>query len=939
MRRGLLTPFQANEIHQGRAARLVLGQYLLLDRLGAGGMGEVFQARHRVLDRPVALKVIRPEFVNHPDAVERFRRECRAAGLLSHPNIVTVHDAHQAGDVHFLAMELLDGKDLGRLLKERALLPPGEACECARQAALGLQHAHEKGMVHRDVKPANLMLTAGGVVKLLDLGLARLREGTAAGRPDSDLTRAGSIMGTPDYISPEQAAGETAAADGRADVYSLGCTLFHLLTGRPPFTGKSAREIISAHLTQPPPRADEVRPGLHPGLGAVVRRMMEKDPGARYPSAGEVAAALQPFCSGADAPAAPATSPNPIAATVTYTPAPTGGPKSPGRWIAVAAALLLACGAIGAFAWWKFSPPPRVGAPIAALPADKDQDPAPPGPGPAPGPVVPPVIKLPPPPKHPVRDGLDWPPADCVALLGDDSGRHWGQVQAVAFRPDGKVIATADRVGDRAFIHLWDATSQKERAAWTPAGLGVMDLAYSPDGRRLAAVCGDGLRLWDAADDGLGNERKFGEPGSRPGSNLFHLLFTADGKSLLAWDSTGAVRRWRLTKAGVEGDGDPNPAPPHFYALAISADGRTLAYSRQDKATGKQLVCVTTMYDKQAAEMTAEISSGADALALSADGKRLAARVLGGAGELRVWDVDGGNLRPRKTVDLSKLGLSNFVAALRFTPDGSAVVDVSAPRGGPSAVWLFDANTGEAKQLEGVADQATCLSMPAAGRSIAVGGSDRLLHVRDLEHGLEARPSPLGPAGPVQRLAFRRGGTELALVSRRDERPEGNGEPSSLIVWDLATLQSHVMTPPGGWFTDCAYTPDGVRLFAAGTAPAMGGAASLPRRLRADLPPSEWLPSAGDAAGVAADAEGNFDRGAGLRPRRQNAGPSRRRRFPPPRRRPRRPAVPPARRAVRGGPADRVAGPDAGRDDGRHDRPKGPGADDAHCEVLGSQKH
>ena len=125
VRRGLLTPFQANEINQGRAVRLVLGQYLLLERLGQGGMGEVFKARHRVLDRPVALKVIRPEFVKHADAVERFRRECRAAGRLSHPNIVTVHDAHQVGDVHFLAMEYLEGKDLGRLLKERGALPPG----------------------------------------------------------------------------------------------------------------------------------------------------------------------------------------------------------------------------------------------------------------------------------------------------------------------------------------------------------------------------------------------------------------------------------------------------------------------------------------------------------------------------------------------------------------------------------------------------------------------------------------------------------------------------------------------------------------------------------------------------------------------------------------------------------------------------------------------
>ena len=815
VRRGLLTTFQANEIMQDRAARLNLGQYLLLERLGQGGMGEVFKARHRVLDRFVALKVIRPEFVNHADAVERFRRECRAAGRLSHPNIVTVHDAHQAGDVHFMAMEYLDGKDLGRLLKEGGPLPPGDACDYARQAALGLQHAHEKGMVHRDVKPANLMLTTGGVVKVLDLGLARLRVGADAGATTSDLTRAGSIMGTPDYMAPEQAAGDSAVADGRADVYSLGCTLFHLLTGRPPFPGKTAREKIAAHLCQPPPRVDEIRPGLHPGLAGVVRRMMEKDPAARYPTAGAAGAALLPFC-GAVTPAAPApvAGPDPMLPTATYVPPPRGG-RNFRRW-GIAAAVLLGGLGIGLLAWWMFSPPPHNGPPVAGVPADKDK-----GRPPDPGPPVPPVVNLPPPQKHAVREGVVWPPPDCVALLGDDAGRHWGEVQCVAFRPDGKLIAACDRVGGQAFIHLWDAASLKERAAWTPAGLIVQDMAFSPNGRLLAAVCGDGVRLWDAGDDGLSHEHKFEAPGLGPGSNVQHLRFAADG-ILLTWDAAGVIRKWDVSKGDPTEVGEPTSAPPQVSPLTISADGGTLAYGMRDPGAPKPGVYVRTLFDKKAIELSIEAPSGAGVLALSADGKRLAARL--GSGEMHIWDVDGGKLNERTRVDLYKLGLSSFLPAFQFTPDGGKVVCLSTPRAGPSTVWLIDATTGDPTQLEGLDGPATCLSMPADGRMLAVAGKDHRLRLWDAK-GASFVLRPSGPAamGVVQRLAFRRGGEELAVISRLDDRPEPNTDPSNLIIWDVSKGKDRATVPGVGWFTDCAYAPDGSRLFAAGATPGKGG--------------------------------------------------------------------------------------------------------------------
>jgi tRNA A-37 threonylcarbamoyl transferase component Bud32 len=229
LQRDWLTAYQVNQILQGKGDQLVLGPYLLLERLGAGGMGQVFKARHRLMKRLVALKVIRKDRLADPEAVARFQREIRAAAQLSHPNIVIAHDAAQVGDTHFLVMEYVEGTDLARLVKQQGPLPVAQACDYVRQAALGLQHAHERGLVHRDVKPANLLLTRSGVVKVLDVGLARLHP--AGGETVAEVTHEGAVMGTPDYIAPEQAC-ESHTVDIRADIYSLGCTLYHLLTGR-----------------------------------------------------------------------------------------------------------------------------------------------------------------------------------------------------------------------------------------------------------------------------------------------------------------------------------------------------------------------------------------------------------------------------------------------------------------------------------------------------------------------------------------------------------------------------------------------------------------------------------------------------------------------------------------------------------------------------------
>jgi formylglycine-generating enzyme required for sulfatase activity/serine/threonine protein kinase len=290
--RGWLTQYQGQQLLLGRGQELVLGSYVLLERLGEGGMGAVFKARHRRLERLDALKVIRSEHVANPEAVRRFHQEAKAAARLTHPNIVAVYDANEANGIHFLAIEYLEGTDLGRLVKEQGPLSVELACEYIRQAALGLQHAHEKGLVHRDIKPANLFLNPqSGMVKVLDLGLARLQQQSADDTPAAGLTHSGAVMGTPNYMAPEQAL-HPHQVDIRADIYGLGCTLHYLLTGQPPFPGGEMAEKLVKHQLHEPVPVEQLRPDVPLKVAAIVRKSMAKRPEDRYQTPAEVAAAL-----------------------------------------------------------------------------------------------------------------------------------------------------------------------------------------------------------------------------------------------------------------------------------------------------------------------------------------------------------------------------------------------------------------------------------------------------------------------------------------------------------------------------------------------------------------------------------------------------------------------------------------------------------------------
>lgn len=362
LKREWLTAYQINQIFQGKGAALTLGPFVLLERIGEGGMGQVYKARQRLLNRVVALKVIRKECLNNPKVVLRFQREIRAAGQLSHPHIVRAFDADQVNGTYYIALEFIDGVDLARLVADNGPLRVDQACEYIRQAALGLQHAYERGLVHRDLKPANLLVTRGiasdrrrssglilrpapyraspplaegaeslapqrqsgmlkrfepalhypfGVVKILDMGLARCTD-AFPNQASTHLTQIGAVMGTPEFIAPEQAR-DPHNSDIRADLYSLGCTLYFLLTGQPPFPhGTITEKLLQHQFNEPVPvevarrdglaawakskgRPAAAEPMMHVPAAVVrlLRRLLEKDPDRRVQTPLELASELQ----------------------------------------------------------------------------------------------------------------------------------------------------------------------------------------------------------------------------------------------------------------------------------------------------------------------------------------------------------------------------------------------------------------------------------------------------------------------------------------------------------------------------------------------------------------------------------------------------------------------------------------------------------------------
>jgi serine/threonine-protein kinase len=269
---------------------VLAGRYEIRQQLGSGGMGVVYRAFDRELREQVAIKTLRPDLVGDPGLLERFKQEIRLARKISHPNVVRTHDLGEAGGLYFITMEYVEGTPLDEVIRRRGALPLPVTLTVGRQLCRALEVAHAQGIVHRDIKPPNLVVDAQGFLKVMDFGIARLMEGRQA--PASPgLTAAGSVIGTPEYMAPEQLLGQ--AVDGRADLYAAGIVMYECATGRRLFTGDSFATVLMKQVHDSPPDPRSVVPGLPEDVVAVLLKALAKEPDQRWQSAAELLHALE----------------------------------------------------------------------------------------------------------------------------------------------------------------------------------------------------------------------------------------------------------------------------------------------------------------------------------------------------------------------------------------------------------------------------------------------------------------------------------------------------------------------------------------------------------------------------------------------------------------------------------------------------------------------
>jgi WD40 repeat protein/tRNA A-37 threonylcarbamoyl transferase component Bud32 len=720
-------------------------RYEVLELLGWGGMGSVYKARHRLMDRLVALKVIRHRLLDRPGVVERFHREMKAAGNLLHPNIVTAHDAEQAGDTHFLVMEFVEGVTLAQHVAERGLLPVTEACDYVRQAALALQHAHERGMVHRDIKPHNLMRTADGRIKVLDFGLARFASevapgdgGTWADEDGDGMTTAGMVLGTVEYIAPEQRR-DPHAADIRADIYSLGRTLCFLLTGQSPSPENKAMHKLALS-----------------GLDRVLDRMLAADPAGRYQTPAEAAAALAPFADarrrrpithllialalllfGAGGLSAAvyriATDKGEI---IIETDDPSveviirqGGkevtildPKTQHKVELRAGQYEIALGGAGgdlrlstnAFTlkrgdkklvtvrrvepgaapvvgttWSNVTPQwqqPMQPSPFEILPHQGR-------PKPAPKPAPQPADK------------------QTIGELRRFEG-HTDGVYSVALSPDGKLALSGAALSDSdPSVRLWDVASGKEVRRLAGHTAGVTSVAFSPDGKTALSGSDDHtIRLWDVV---TGRQLKNLEGHT---DKVLTAAFSPDGKLIASGSRDKTVRLWDATTGKamyvVEGYADA------VRTVAFSPDGTRLASGSFDRTV--QLWDVAT--GKKISE-SRNHTEGVQSVAFSPDGKRLASGGLDG----RIFVLDAAT--------------GKIIEGPRAHPKGVSVVAFTADNryiltgGHDGKIALWNIATGE-RESHFIAHKGAVRSLTVSpdGSSVLSGGDDKLLRLWPLPH-------------------------------------------------------------------------------------------------------------------------------------------------------------------------------------------------------------
>jgi WD40 repeat protein/serine/threonine protein kinase len=759
-------------------------RYRMLGFLGGGGMGRVFKAEHRLMERIVALKVLHRSLIDRPDLIERFRREVKAAARLDHPNIVRALDADQAGDSHFLVMEFVAGIGLDRLVTERGPLPIATACDYVRQAALGLQHAADRGMVHRDIKPGNLLVSSGVVsanqtpdarltthysprtahqIKVVDFGLARF---VSDSRPGSALTHPGTVVGTPDYMAPEQAL-EPSRADTRADIYSLGCTLYYLLSGRVLFPRGSTLQKLMAHQEQRPQPVTRHRPEVPPELAAILEKMLEKDPRRRYQTPRQVADALAPFAQ-PDRP-------------------PVATPRRRRAWIGLIALCALAAAGLVAIV----SVPKQEEAVPSASSATQSQ------------PMSVASLKVQP-----------------VHLLGQDELRRLSgppPFTAAAFTADGRraLVAGPD------FALQWvDLESGKELARFPGHTAEVLAVALSPDGRRAISGGKDQtVRVWDLAGGGLLHTFR-----DQHTSWVRGVAILGDGRHAISAGNDGLLVLWDTVQARAKNRFNAHPAMIRAlaatrlgrYALTGSAD-RTLR--TWDLAEGIQTPIQTFRGHDDAIWSAVYSHSMRYLLSGSADGTARLWRVTpeeelrmltghtgpvsavallpdnfwaltGGADHtIRLWNLATGQEAHRRE------GHTDEIVQVAYLDDKV----LSASRDGTLRVWQLPKLDATMVRFRGPTSAVLSVALTADNRLLAGACGDGTVRVWDIASRKESATLK-GHQAAAWAVVLSEDGRVLASA----------GDDKTIRLWDPTTYQeSLVLNDHTDLVRSLALTPDG----------------------------------------------------------------------------------------------------------------------------------
>jgi serine/threonine protein kinase len=683
---GLITPFHARHMMTGKYKGFLLGQYRVLDQIGAGGMGVIFLAEHVSMKRRVAIKVLPADKATDEESRERFYREARIVAALDHPNVVHAFDIGQNGDTHYMVMEYIEGESLEQKLRRQGPFPLREAADNIAQAARGLQHAFERGLVHRDIKPGNLLLDRDGVIKVLDMGLARFFE------ENSNLTTelcSGSVIGTADYMAPEQAV-NSHDVDIRADIYSLGVTLYALLTGEPPYAKLTVPQKLLAHHMRTPEPIQEIRSDIPDGLAQIVEIMLAKKPEHRYQTPGEVADALAEWLKEDEVSQAPTAKNEKTIIQPRYEPLRAPAKMGSSRWKipALAAGVVLLAGvAVAVVANSGGDSTKKVANPDAAKPPSSD-----------------PTTKSTTSQAKTTNTAVDQKPVE---------RNQFGQVrklearteyiEQIAVSPDGKWLVGGNRGGG---LRVWDlrdlVVSQPMREFKGHNGV-ITTLAYSPDGKFLASCGQDGLIIvWDTStwkehhrltgikgqawscafspdsstifgggDDGVGRFWSVAT-GQQPrvadqliGKAIISVAWSPDGQMVYTASLDIAVRGYEAA-TGKQRFKFEYPPEKRFHFLAVSPDSAYVACCGESQ--GFHLINARTGVrvgqfrdDRPVTQWRAAFSSSSDLLVSTGNDKFV-----------RVWDVETRTLYGEKLA-----GHTDTVPCCAISPDGRTVYSAS----------------------------------------------------------------------------------------------------------------------------------------------------------------------------------------------------------------------------------------------------------------------